>query len=397
MPPVRRSRISYGRESALTKNAMVGKLYDMSMNKCIKKSLMKFRVADTDDSNTISLSEFLKLAKNIPVLKGRDQGALVETFKKIDVDSSGGLNISEFHSFYADLKMSTKTSNLTPYPNWDLDDLTGFCYWRKYIWKTFDTYDTRAGRVCGPIIFFLIFLSVITYCLETIPKLNDKIWWSYTDAVISVVFTFEFVLRICTTWDIREFGTSIFNIIDLCSFLPFYIELALKLSNGKTNTQFDWLRVLRICRLMKILRISTYLNSCLVIFSETIILAQDSLIMLANVTLFSTLVLSVLVYIVEQDAPGHGTFTSVFEAMYWCVVTQTTLGYGDINVVTPIGRMLACVTAMIGIINLAFMINLVGSCFDEAYTRFLSREELDFKKKLEDEWDIKPEGEARRS
>jgi len=67
-------------------------------------------------------------------------------------------------------------------------------------------------------------------------------------------------------------------------------------------------------------------------------------------------------------------------------VTQTTLGYGDINVVTPLGRLLACVTAIIGIINLAFMVNLVGSCFDEAYTRFLSREEQDFKKRLEDEW-----------
>jgi len=66
-------------------------------------------------------------------------------------------------------------------------------------------------------------------------------------------------------------------------------------------------------------------------------------------------------------------------------VTQTTLGYGDINVVTPLGRLLACVTAIIGIINLAFMVNLVGSCFDEAYTRFLSREEQDFKKRLEDE------------
>jgi len=117
MPPIHRGSNSHGRESALTKNAMVGKLYDMSMNKCFKKSVMNFRIADTDHSNSISLDEFLKLAENIPVLKGRDKGALVETFKKIDVDSSGGLNIAEFHSFYADLKMSTKTSNVTPYPN----------------------------------------------------------------------------------------------------------------------------------------------------------------------------------------------------------------------------------------------------------------------------------------
>jgi len=61
-------------------------------------------------------------------------------------------------------------------------------------------------------------------------------------------------------------------------------------------------------------------------------------------------------------------------------------------VVTPLGRLLACVTAIVGIMNLAFMINLIGSCFDEAYTRFLSREEQDFKKRLESEWDETAEG-----
>jgi len=133
---------------------------------------------------------------------------------------------------------------------------------------------------------------------------------------------------------------------------------------------------------MKILRVSTYLNSCLIIFGETIILAQYSFAMLLNVTLLSTLVLSALVYSAEENAEPK-TFASVFEALYWCIVTQTTLGYGDINVVTPLGRLLACLTAIIGIINLALMINLMGSCFDEAYTRFLSREEQDFKRRLE--------------
>lgn len=184
----------------------------------------------------------------------------------------------------------------------------------------------------------------------------------------------------------REFGTSLLNMIDLCSFLPYYIELILDLGSDNNPTRFDWLRVLRICRLMKILRISTYINSCLIIFGETIILAKDSFVMLLNVTILSTLVLSALVYSAEEDATPK-TFQSVFEAIYWCVVTQTTLGYGDINVVTPVGRLLACVTAVIGIMNLAFMINLVGSCFDEAYTRFLTREEQDFKKRLESQMD----------
>jgi len=373
-------------ESALTQNAMVGKLNDLSRNKHIQSSVKQFQGGDKDHSNNINMEEFFKMAQNIPVLRGKDEAILEETFRKIDVDASGGLNISEFHSFYAELKMLKKTSNVTPYPDIDLKELKGFPYYRKYIWVTFDTYDTRVGKICGPIIFFLIFLSVVSYCLESIPKLNGWVGWNNIDAGISIVFTIEFVLRLCTTWNMREFGTSLLNIIDLCSFLPYYIELILDLSSDKNPTRFDWLRVLRICRLMKILRISTYINSCLIIFGETIILAKDSFMMLLNVTILSTLVLSALVYSAEEDATPK-TFQSVFEAIYWCVVTQTTLGYGDINVITPVGRLFACVTAVVGIMNLAFMINLVGSCFDEAYTRFLTREEQDFKKRLESQMD----------
>jgi len=272
-------------ESALTQNAMVGKLNDLSRNKHIKSSVRQFQGGDKDKSNCINIEEFLKMAQNIPVLRGKNKATLEETFRKIDVDASGGLNISEFHRFYAELKMRKKTSNLIPYPDKDLEELEGFPYWRKYIWITFDTYNTRIGKLCGPIIFFLIFLSVVTYCLETIPMLNGWVWWNYIDAVISIVFTIEFVLRFCTTWDIREFGTSPLNIIDLCSFLPYYIELVLYLSSDENSTRFAWLRVLRICRLNKILRISTYVNSCIIIFGETIILAKDSFIMLLNVTL----------------------------------------------------------------------------------------------------------------
>merc|ERR1719233_2239679 len=106
--------------------------------------------------------------------------------------------------------------------------------------------------------------------------------------------------------------------------------------------------------------------------------------MLLNVTILWTIVLSALIWSAEEDVEPK-TFVSVFETIYWCIVTQTTLGYGDINVVTPIGRLLACITTIIGIINLAFMINLMSSCFEEAYTRFLAKEEYEFKLRLEAE------------
>merc|ERR550534_3476189 len=159
-------------------------------------------------------------------------------------------------------------------------------------------------------------------------------------------------------------------------------------------TKFNYLRVLRICRLMKVLRISRYMGSYLEIFSETVILARHSFSMLMSLILFGTTVLGALMYSVEEDA---GTFASIFEAMYWCVITQTTVGYGDIQVVTDTGRLLACVTAYLGIFNLTIMVNVMGSCFDEAYTRFLTKEENNFKMQLGVEMNMNSWEEIRKS
>jgi len=64
------------------------------------------------------------------------------------------------------------------------------------------------------------------------------------------------------------------------------------------------------------------------------------------------------------------------------VITQTTVGYGDVQAVTDTGRLIACITAYTGIFNLTIMVNVMGSCFDEAYTRFLTEEENKFKQEL---------------
>jgi len=169
------------------------------------------------------------------------------------------------------------------------------------------------------------------------------------------------------------------NIIDFCSFLPFYMELVLSSADVPEASSINYLRVLRIFRLMKVIKVSRFMSSYLDIFRDTLILARHSVSMLMSLVLFGTTVLGALIYSVEEEA---GTFSSIFEAMYWCVITQTTVGYGDVQAVTDTGRLIACITAYTGIFNLTIMVNVMGSCFDEAYTRFLTEEENKFKQEL---------------
>jgi len=229
--------------------------------------------------------------------------------------------------------------------------------------------------------FFLIVLCVSSYCLETIPSLRGWLGWWIIDACVSIIFSLEYFIRLFATRRKWLFIIQPINLIDMLSFLPFYLETILLAVKIDQRTLYDWFRVLRVFRLSKALRVSRYkkTTNILTIFSETAILARHSFTMLVLSFLFCTIVLASLTYAAEEKA---GTFLSVFEALYWCIITQTTLGYGDIPIVTPAGRILACVTAYIGIINLTFMINVLGSCFDEAYTRFLTREERALKERL---------------
>jgi len=139
------------------------------------------------------------------------------------------------------------------------------------------------------------------------------------------------------------------------------------------------LRVLRLFRLMRVIRISKFIKPYIGIFWEMMLLSRYSIPMLTGFTVFCTIVLSALVYSAEEK---EDTFDSIFEAMYWCVITQTTLGYGDIAIVTELGRFMACITAYVGVLQLTMSINVIGSCFDEAYTRFLDKKERELKAQL---------------
>jgi len=96
---------------------------------------------------------------------------LLETFKKMDKDSSGYVTMQEFHSFYVEV-METEMPGLEPYPEKELGDLEGLAYARKYLWLTFDTHETELGKICGPGMFCLIIFSVLSLCVATVPQLK---------------------------------------------------------------------------------------------------------------------------------------------------------------------------------------------------------------------------------
>lgn len=230
-------------------------------------------------------------------------------------------------------------------------------------------------------IYALIILNVIALILESYESLNTNYKWFFNVfEYFSVgIFTIEYLIRIWvsdkTKEDKRErlnYAFSTLGIIDLIAILPTYLPFIFP---------FD-LRVVRILRLFRLLRIfklgrySKSLKTIRYIFKET----KSEL----SITVFVTFVLMVLsstlmYYIEHDDQPEQ--FSNIGDAFWWAVATLTTVGYGDVYPVTPLGKFLSGVIALIGIGFVALPTGIISSAFIEKIQK--EKEEKKKRKKKE--------------
>ena len=170
--------------------------------------------------------------------------------------------------------------------------------------------------------------------LESIPGLEEPYFWHFYVAewIITFIFTVEYILRIIAINRPSRYIFSFYGIVDLLSTLPTYIAIL----GGGHNLLFA-IRALRLLRVFRILKITRYIGE-----SNRLLLAMRNSRAKIFVFLYTVLILCIIMgtvmYLVEGPANG---FTSIPAGIYWCIVTLTTVGYGDISPVTPLGQMIA--------------------------------------------------------
>lgn len=200
--------------------------------------------------------------------------------------------------------------------------------------------DTRAGRAFDLVIQGLILVSLVSFCLETLPHLSPEartaLWW--VEVVTVALFTLEYVLRVLVARPKRSYVFSFFGLVDLLAILPFYLHLGMDLRA---------IRVLRVFRLMRTLKLVRY-NRALDRFRRAFVAVREELVIYLGATLLLMFVVSVGMYYAENEAQPEA-FASVFHAMWWAVVTMTTVGYGDVVPVTPAGRVLTFLVLVLGL------------------------------------------------
>ena len=228
------------------------------------------------------------------------------------------------------------------------------------------TFGDQTSRLWDQFFSLLILLNVIAVTLESVEKIHEKyehIFHSF-ELFSILIFTVEYSLRVwvaplkyendsIASYSARiKYVFSVNGIIDLLSIIPFYLQFMLP--------GLD-LRILRTLRLLRILKLSTY-NSALSDLIEAIREERRSFIAAGYIFVVMFIIASSLIYFAEhQKHPTH--FNSIPDSMYWALITLTTVGYGDVTPITALGKLIAVISAMGGVIVVALLTGIIASSF----------------------------------
>ena len=224
-----------------------------------------------------------------------------------------------------------------------------------------------ASSIFDDTIMALIVFSVLSVfiCTFRIPDWLFRILIRI-EFISIIIFTVEYALRIWTANllypglnPIRariRYVTSPMAIIDLISILPFLVPFL-------HTYNLIGVRVFRLVRLFRIFKLNRYSDALAAIGDVFRKKAQQ---MVAAVFfVFMILILaSLLIYYAEHDAQPD-QFENAFSGLWWAVATLTTVGYGDIYPITPLGRFLGAIIAILGIGMVAVPTSILSAGFME--------------------------------
>ncbi|KAI6189627.1 Potassium voltage-gated channel subfamily B member 1 [Aphelenchoides bicaudatus] len=202
------------------------------------------------------------------------------------------------------------------------------------------------------------------------PTDNPAEWLVFLEYVCILWFTIEYVLRFMIAPRKKKFMLGTMNLIDLLTIAPVYMEFLLAFLGIYMDRLKDFtaavlvLRVLRVLRMARVFKLARY-SSGLQIFGNTLRASMTELSMLLIFLVTGTVFFSTLMYLAEKDEP-YSDFTSIPAACWWCIITITTVGFGDCHVQTTLGKVVATAASITGIILLAFPVSLIVENFAQA-------------------------------
>lgn len=213
--------------------------------------------------------------------------------------------------------------------------------WRDKLHEIIYEADTPIGKFFDLALLFIILLSIALVMLESVHSLNVKYFEIFylAEWVITFIFSVEYILRILSIRKPWTYIFSFYGIVDLLSTIPTYLVLIF----GGHNFFFA-IRALRLLRIFRILKTTHYIGE-----SNKLWRAVKNSRVKVFVFLFTVLIICVIMGTVMFmiEGPENG-FTNIPVSVYWCIVTLTTVGFGDIHPITPAGQAIASLIMIVG-------------------------------------------------
>jgi voltage-gated potassium channel len=221
----------------------------------------------------------------------------------------------------------------------------------------------RTTKVFNISLLILILFNVFFNIISTVDSINDEYekFFNWFELISIIIFTIEYIFRIWCCTENRKYSKSIkgrlkymttpLMLVDLIAILPFYITLG--------NFSLTQVRIFRMLRVFKILKVGRYYSASKM-FLKVLKKKKEELILTSIIMILLLVVGSSLLYYLESE-----NFSSIPDAMWWTVLTLTTVGFNTPIKLTLFGRLITALIAIAGIGLFALPISILGSGFIE--------------------------------
>ena len=238
----------------------------------------------------------------------------------------------------------------------------------------------------GMIVLVLLSCSGMILTSEPAIAKQYRLVFFLLEATASLIFLLEFLLRL---WSIPEqnpscsaagnrlrYIFSIMGIVDIASFLPFFLLLC-----GTYSTS-----AMMLLQLMRLFKLTRY-SPAFTLLGDVLKDEAESLLVSMMLMFIIFIIASVGIYSFEHTRQPEA-FASIPHAMWWAIVTLTTVGYGDVTPVTAAGKIFATLITIVGVGLVSLPAGIIASGFTEQLRLRRERFQSEVEKLLHDDGDL---------
>lgn len=232
--------------------------------------------------------------------------------------------------------------------------------WRQKLYEIVFESDTPAGRAFDIVLLWAVVISVAAVCLDSVVAVREQYgdWLRILEWTFTLLFTLEYSARILSARNRWQYVFSFYGLVDLLSTIPTYLSIFIPGAHS-----FLVVRILRLMRVFRILKLGNYTDEANYLVAALMASRRKITVFLLSVMTI-ILVAATLMYLIE--GPENG-FDSIPRALYWAIVTITTVGYGDISPHTVFGQILASGLMLVGYTIIAVPTGIVSAEMGKAH------------------------------